>query len=347
MKVECPICGKIGSLQIRGNSYRIAHYVGYKNNTSIIQWHYLVNGKESLVKNNPNLFPFYKNNTMRLSSSWLGHKPSKNINLIKYKEYLLGKYRSKVYANEVFRYSIKYYDFYNNLALILTVPESIRNNILKSLIALSKFLGEYLEFHMKIKQHGIKWVNQNSFTSFIKIFNNNHSSLIEWYKEALKILKSNEQIWLKYLALSGLRREESIMSFNKIIELSTNNKISEYVNEKNIIEHFKHKEFLRGTKNAYITIVPEKLIENIKVSGPVYFSTIRKRFIDLPMRFREIRNFFSNIMAKNGLLSEEVDLLQGRIPKSIFCRYYLKENFIEFKSRVLKVNKKLEKMLIE
>ena len=40
-------------------------------------------------------------------------------------------------------------------------------------------------------------------------------------------------------------------------------------------------------------------------------------------------------MARNGLLSEEIELLQGRVPKSVFARHYLKENIGEFKSRVL------------
>jgi hypothetical protein len=48
MLVKCPICGKDGSLQQRGQSYnsvRVGHYAGYKRNpetkkiTRIIEWH--------------------------------------------------------------------------------------------------------------------------------------------------------------------------------------------------------------------------------------------------------------------------------------------------------------------
>lgn len=148
------------------------------------------------------------------------------------------------------------------------------------------------------------------------------------------------------MALSGLRREESTISFNKIIELSQQGKLGEYVNEYGVIEHFRDKKFLRGTKNAYISIVPESLIEMIKVSTPVYYPTFRKRFNGtLPMRFRELRSFYSTFMARNGLISEEVDLLQGRIPKTVFARHYLKENLDEFRKRVLKTNRKLETLL--
>jgi intergrase/recombinase len=44
---------------------------------------------------------------------------------------------------------------------------------------------------------------------------------------------------------------------------------------------------------------------------------------------------YSNFMARNGLISEEIDLLQGRVPKSVFARHHLKENIGEFKIKVL------------
>ena len=62
-------------------------------------------------------------------------------------------------------------------------------------------------------------------------------------------------------------------------------------------------------------------------------------------RFKELRSFYSSFMAKNGLISEEVDLLQGRVSKSVFARHYLKENVEEFKGRVLEGSSKLETLL--
>jgi hypothetical protein len=54
-KILCPVCGVMGSVQQRGNSTRIGHYVGFRNGVSIVQWHKIdSSGKdeESLVKNN-------------------------------------------------------------------------------------------------------------------------------------------------------------------------------------------------------------------------------------------------------------------------------------------------------
>ena len=79
-----------------------------------------------------------------------------NIDLVKSREVLPGKYRSRMYANCMFNYTIKYFDAYSNPSTIQTIPETIRHNVLKSMIALSKFKGEYLAFHDKIKRYGIK-----------------------------------------------------------------------------------------------------------------------------------------------------------------------------------------------
>lgn len=55
MKVECPVCGRMGFVQQRGNSCRVGHYVGYRDGTSVIEWHLVKtdgkDGKESMVKN--------------------------------------------------------------------------------------------------------------------------------------------------------------------------------------------------------------------------------------------------------------------------------------------------------
>ena len=50
-------------------------------------------------------------------------------------------------------------------------------------------------------------------------------------------------------------------------------------------------------------------------------------------------------MVRHNIISEEVDLLQGRVPKSVFARHYLKENPAELKDRVLTALTQLEQTL--
>lgn len=49
MKTECPQCGIVGTLQQRGNSYRVQHYHGFENGKRIYQYHKMeVNGSKLL-----------------------------------------------------------------------------------------------------------------------------------------------------------------------------------------------------------------------------------------------------------------------------------------------------------
>jgi hypothetical protein len=286
---------------------------------------------------------------VRDSPSLVWGRPAKKLgvlNLEEYKQFLKSKY-SKDYSTKLFTYTLRYYEVYGNLSLVESIPSTVRNNALKSLVALSKYKGEYSEFHNRLKAHGIRWVSTDAFTSFTNMFNHNHDSLIQWYHDFSKFLKPNEQIWLKYLALSGLRRAESVMSFNKIIELAMADRLSEYISEQGTIEHFRDKRFLRGTKNAFITIVTPNLIDEIKRSESINWNALRKRMDRKHQRYRfkELRSFNGSFLVKNGLISEEVDLLQGRVSKTVFARHYLKENIGEFKGRILEGTSKLETLL--
>jgi hypothetical protein len=379
MRISCEVCKQEGYLQQLGSNYfRVRHYAGkgkffyhqQSKDCAINQLKAKVSANDQLNNNGDQTqFLGVQNSTqdgcniLKLSLDngntrnivcgrrlvWFRTLAFQalNIDLVKYREFLDSKYRSRTYANCIFNYTLKYYDAYSNPSIIQTVPSTIRHNVLKAMIALSKFKGEYLEFHEKIKQYDIKWVSQDSFTSFLKIFNNNHDSLLQWYKDVSKVMKPNEQLWLRYLALSGLRRTEAEISFNKIIELSKEGR-SQYISDNDIVEHFRYpKNFLRGTKNCYITVVPNSFLDEIATSQKFCYSTLRKRLEHngFNQRFKELRSFYSSFMAKNGLMSEEIDLLQGRVPKSVFARHYLKENIGEFRIRVLGAYSNLEKTL--
>jgi len=51
-------------------------------------------------------------------------------------------------------------------------------------------------------------------------------------------------------------------------------------------------------------------------------------------------------MVKHGLIKEEVDLLQGRITKSIFVRHYWSPAIKELKERVFNALQELEQTVL-
>ena len=58
--------------------------------------------------------------------------------------------------------------------------------------------------------------------------------------------------------------------------------------------------------------------------------------------FNGFRDYYGTFMVRHGLIKEEVDLLQGRITKSIFVRHYWSPAIKELKLRVFKALEELE-----
>ena len=252
------------------------------------------------------------------------------------------------YASDILRYCLKYSDILlnNEPHKILMLSKDKQRLVMSSLSNLAKFLNIYPQWKESMKDAGLKWSKSDSFDSFMRIFNNNHSDLIEWYHKAINVLSDNEKLYLRFMLLSGVRKNEGILSFNMIITLNKQNKLNEYFNsETSVLEHFKYKQFLRNTKNVYISIIPKELISEITNSKPISYPMIRKRLEknNLRVRIKELRSYWSSFMVKNRILiTEEADLCQGRIPKSVFAKHYLKESLKELSGRVVKGLENLE-----
>ena len=88
----------------------------------------------------------------------------------------------------------------------------------------------------------------------------------------------------------------------------------------------------------------KKLISKIVDSQPLSYSAIKKWLTrnKQHLRFKELRSYFATYLRNNEILAEYVDLLQGRIPKSVFARHYLKVE--DVKELVKKVTVKTEKL---
>jgi len=270
-------------------------------------------------------------------------------NLEQYRVFLFQKY-SRQYASMQFGYAIKYFDCLKNPAKLLSINSSNRCNVLKAIVCLSKYLGCYEEFKSKMKNFGIKWTNEDTaFNGFLAIFNHKHNTLGAWIQQITPILHSNEQLFLRFLTVTGLRKVEAVTSFNLIIQLHKEGKLDEYYNrESSTLEHFKYKLFLRGTKNAYISIVPKELINEICNSQRVSYSAIqcRSRRQKIKLRFKELRSYQNSYLRKNGIISELVDVLAGRVPKSVFCRHYLGADIKTLSNEVLALTNRLEVSLV-
>ncbi len=264
-----------------------------------------------------------------------------------FKKYVYGKYR-KTTAKRVMCYANRYYPILESgkIGEINAVPSTTRSEVIKSLIIISKYVGCYKQFEAALKSYGIKSVQPDALAAFVRIYSNTNNNLDEWFAKVKPILTPPENLLLKFLRLTGLRCSEGIESFNLIIELSQKGKLSEYLSRDiGILGHFRYKEkFLRGAKNAFISIVPESLIGKIVGGQPVTYAAITKKLQrrKIPTRISELRDFYGTFIIRHGLVAQEADLLCGRIPSSIFVRHYFSPAIKELKERTLKP---LEEML--
>jgi hypothetical protein len=219
------------------------------------------------------------------------------------------------------------------------------------MITLSKYLGNYEAYTSAIKNHGIKWANNNdSLTAFVRILNgNNLKGLPEWYQKAYSIFNDNEKLYLRFIALSGVRKTEAKMAFDKIREMARAGKLEEYYNsETKMLEHFRYRQFLRGTKNLYVSAIPIELIQQIaNTQNTISLSTMRKKLArnKMPLRFKELRQFYATNMRKLGLMQELISLLQGRVERTVFTQFYLKENPKELAEKTMLLTYKLENLI--
>lgn len=130
-----------------------------------------------------------------------------------------------------------------------------------------------------------------------------------------------------------------------IIELNDKGRLEEYYNpELQVLEHFKYKAlFLRRTKDAYISFISKEFIDKICQSQSVAYSAIHCRFKrrKVKLRLKELRSCSNSFLRKNGIISELVDILPGRVPPSVFARHYLAEDMRTLSAQVLPLQAKL------
>jgi len=164
------------------------------------------------------------------------------------------------------------------------------------------------------------------------------NEIFEWVK-AVKREKPDLTDFMDFMAITGLRFNEALESYNLIIELAQERKLKQYYNEdKEVLEHFRFKEiFIRRTKKAFISFVSKALIEAVSRKKPLTYSyaiSVRKKGFRL--RFGDIREAHATFLTKY-LRESEIDFLQGRVSASVFMRNYFNPALIsDLKTRVFR-----------
>ena len=82
-----------------------------------------------------------------------------------------------------------------------------------------------------------------------------------------------------------------------------------------------------------MSAVSEELLDKISKSSKISYNALDKKLdrAGLKMRVKQMRSFYATKMREMGLLSEQIDLIQGRVGKSIFLGRYFKQDANMFK----------------
>ncbi len=185
-------------------------------------------------------------------------------------------------------------------------------------------MGCYDSWESIKKRYHLKWSHNDGLSFFNAITNgDNLDSMLKWLKDTISKLSESDSNILIYCTVTGLRPTETRHSIELI-----HTDLDNYLNKDSMmLEHFKYpRQFIRKTKHAFVSIVDDSIIDLAQnTSQRSYNSTrmlLRKQSIEMHMAF--CRKIFATYLRNNGIQPEIIDLLQGRVPKSVFLRHYYK-----------------------
>ncbi len=171
--------------------------------------------------------------------------------------------------------------------------------------------------------------------------------MIEWVKEAAAVLPKERASILFFDTLTGLRPSEAIKSIHLI-----HPDLDNYLNyERMVLEHFRYRDiFIRPTKNAFISVLTPQLLELAKSSAvdcswTAIYHALKTKGMDMQMKY--CRKIFATYVRSQGVDSEIVNLLQGRIVKDVFVRHYNRPDLDTIFAQVRNSVESLEKLVVE
>jgi hypothetical protein len=280
-----------------------------------------------------------------------GTAASGHIDWIRFKTYLFMEYLP-VTAKDRLRYAEKYaYCLLNRgFSTLKLLTDSQRIHTMNALAVLSKFLGIYEDFKSLVKNYGLKWSGKKSSDLIIERLTKtvNPNEIFDWIRQVTKDIPELSD-FMDLIAITGLRYNEAVESYNLIVKLARKQKLHDYFNfERETLEHFRFKEtFIRRSKKVFISFVPKRLVKQISQNRPLEWNATKKKVARnvKHLRFADIRKFHGSFITKY-LKQPEIDFLHGRCSSSVFMKNYFNPKLTtDLKTRTFKAIKEIQKAI--
>jgi|GEM_PF-2671415 len=198
---------------------------------------------------------------------------------------------------------------YNTLEDLLKINDSPKNHRL-AFRSLAKFLYEE------------NIIDNNTYAELKKLIKLKRTKIdLRVYSDddIKRILSSipnyKQQLYLRLVIESGLRRSHAIEAFNKIVE-------NEYITHGDIAEvklNINNK-----TKRAFVCLCSAELAEEIANLGEKMTQNISENIAKRKnIRYNSIRKWWYTTAREKGMDPDVADFIQGRSPSSIGVKHYL------------------------
>lgn len=201
---------------------------------------------------------------------------------------------------------------------------------MRALSHLAKFNGLYETWQKIVKQNGLRWKQADDNFDFFE--KENIEEMLGYVRRVIQTYPGECGNAFIFATLTGLRPDEACQA----IRLVKQNTKGYYNAQLQVLEHFRYKNvFLRRSKKAFISLVDEETLEIARHSCDSYQAINSALKHDkMEMRMSYCRKIFGTWLRKNGIETELIDMLQGRIPSTVFGKHYYRPSFEQERDRV-------------
>jgi len=217
-----------------------------------------------------------------------------------------------------------------NASSLHSLSKDVRRNAMRALSHLAKFNGLYETWQKIVKQNGLRWKQADDNFDFFE--KENIEEMLGYVRRVIQTYPGECGNAFIFATLTGLRPDEACQAI-RLVKQGTR---GYYNAQLKVLEHFRYKDiFLRRSKKAFISLVDEEILEIAKHSCDSYQainSTLKRDKMEMRMSY--CRKIFGTWLRKNGIETELIDMLQGRIPSTVFGKHYYRPSFEQEQDRV-------------
>ena len=275
-----------------------------------------------------------------------------------FRNWLVAQGKTKMTVKETVNYTKRFasvLDTGDASPILNTIKPNVQHHALTALANLAKYTGRYQKFLEIRQRYNLKWSRGDPMTHFERFFNEELTldTMLQRIRQMIAVLPppSMGKI-IRFGCLVGLRASE-VVECVRLLNSSSSEPGSphhHYYNpERQALEHFRYKQFMRQTKKAYISFVTSEMLnivqnlDKVPTKNTITHACQRRH---IPMDMYLTRKIFASWLRKEGIQPEVVDMLQGRVSQSVLTRHYLVPQS-SLKDQVLQALEKLNMMIVK